>query len=111
MPRTGMVQLVRHTCAGGSIEIVPTQWHMPGIISTSAIAKGFLLDGQWISGGAVAEIRSPYDQSIVGAVAVAARAHAEQAIAAAIRAFEITRRMPAFDRQRILREVAQGITQ
>src|SRR5207248_11210500 len=26
--------------------------HMPGIISTSAIAKGFLLDGQWISGGA-----------------------------------------------------------
>ena len=85
--------------------------HMPGIISTSAIAKGFLLDGQWISGGAVAEIRSPYDQSIVGAVAVAARAHVERAIVTAVHAFQITRRMPAFERQRILREVAQGITQ
>src|SRR5438132_7092532 len=30
--------------------------HMPGSISTSAIAKGFLLDGQWINDGAVAEI-------------------------------------------------------
>src|SRR5438876_4302198 len=85
--------------------------HMPGIISTSAIAKGFLLDGQWINDGAVAEIRSPYDQRVVGAVAVATRTHAEQAIAAAIRAFEITRRMPAFDRQQILREIAPSIEQ
>ena len=84
---------------------------MPGIISTPAIAKGFLLDGQWINHGAVAEIHSPYDQSIVGAVAVATRTHAEQSIAAAVRAFEATRRMPAFERQRILREIAQSIAQ
>src|SRR5438105_11598181 len=84
---------------------------MPGIISTSAIAKGFLVDGQWISDGAVSEIRSPFDQRIVGAVAVATREHAEQAIAAALRAFETTRRLPAFERQRILREIAQGIAQ
>src|SRR2546423_9507434 len=84
---------------------------MPGIISTPASAKGFLLDGRWINNGAVAEIRSPYDQSIVGAAAVATRAHAEQAIAAAVRTFETTRRLPAFERQRILREIAQGIAQ
>src|SRR5207302_3964739 len=84
---------------------------MPGFISTSAIAKGFLLDGQWISGGAVAEIRSPYDQSIVGAAAVATRTHAEQSIAADVRAFETTRRLPAFVRQRVLRQIARGIAQ
>ena len=84
---------------------------MPGIISTSATLKGFLLDGQWISGGAVAEIRSPYDQSIVGAVAVATRTHAEQSIAAAVRTFETMRRLPTFERQRILREIAHGIAQ
>ena len=84
---------------------------MPGIVSTPVVAKGFLLDGQWITDSAVAEIHSPYDQSIVGAVAMATRAHAEQAITTAVRVFETTRRSPAFERQRILREIAESIEQ
>jgi acyl-CoA reductase-like NAD-dependent aldehyde dehydrogenase len=84
---------------------------MSSVISTSATAKGFLLDGQWINNGTVSEIRSPYDQRVVGAVGMATRAHAEQAVTAAVRAFEVTRRLPAYERQRILRDVARGIAQ
>src|SRR5436853_7202106 len=111
MPRTGMAHLLATAAQVVASKLSRRSEHMPGSISTSAIAKGFLLDGQWINGGAVAEIRSPYDQRVVGAVAVATRTHAEQAIAAAVRTFETTRRLPAFERQRILREVAHGIAQ
>jgi acyl-CoA reductase-like NAD-dependent aldehyde dehydrogenase len=73
-------------------------------------AAAFLLDGKWISAGRkVAEVRSPYDQSVVGAVAQATPADAEAAIAAAVRAFAVTRKLPAYERQRVLRKVAEII--
>ena len=37
------------------------------------------------------------------------REHAEAAIAAAVKAFGTTRRLPAFERQRVLRQIADGI--
>ena len=43
---------------------------------------GFLLDGRWISEGELHQIRSPYDQEVVGAVVIGTRRHAEAAIAA-----------------------------
>ena len=67
--------------------------------------KGFFLDGKWIEAGDLVEIRSPYDQSIVGEVFQGRREHAEAAIAAAVKAFGTTRRLPAFERQRVLRQV------
>src|SRR5215813_2090326 len=72
--------------------------------------KGFFLDGKWIESGDVVEIRSPYDQSVVGEVYQGRREHAEAAIAAAVKAFGTTRRLPAFERQRVLRQVAATIT-
>ena len=39
------------------------------------------------------------------------REHAEAAIAAAVKAFGTTRRLPAFERQRVLRRVVQNISQ
>jgi acyl-CoA reductase-like NAD-dependent aldehyde dehydrogenase len=39
------------------------------------------------------------------------REHALMAIAAAIRAFETTRRLPAFERQRVLRDIARSLTE
>src|ERR1041384_7545158 len=71
--------------------------------------KGFFLDGKWIEDGSLVEIRSPYDQSVVGEVFQGRREHAEAAIAAAVKAFGTTRRLPAFERQRVLKRVAQGI--
>ena len=80
---------------------------MPEVATT----RGFLLDGQWINNGSVAEVRSPYDQSVVGEVSMAGPRELERAIAAAVRVFEATRRLPAFERQRILLEIAQLISE
>jgi acyl-CoA reductase-like NAD-dependent aldehyde dehydrogenase len=70
---------------------------------------GFLLDGRWLSEGELKEVRAPYDQEVVGAVVYGTRRHAEAAIAAAVKAFETTRRLPAYERQRVLRAVADGL--
>ncbi|MGH9497766.1 MAG: aldehyde dehydrogenase family protein [Terriglobales bacterium] len=71
--------------------------------------QGFLVDGRWIEEGDPVEIRAPYDRSVIGRVFQGRREHAEAAIAAAVKAFGTTRRLPAFERQRMLRRVAQGI--
>jgi len=70
---------------------------------------GFLVDGKWVEDGDVIDIKAPYDGAIVGRVFQGRRSHAEGAIAAAVKAFGTTRRLPAFERQRVLRRVAEGI--
>ncbi len=81
--------------------------------STTASANtfGFLLDGQWLSEGTAFEVRSPYDHSLIAITFRPTSDHIETAIQAAVRAFEITRKLPAYERQRILRAVAQSITE
>src|SRR6516164_7360660 len=71
--------------------------------------QGFLLDGKWIEDGDVVEVKSPYDGSVIGRVFQGRREHADAAIAAAVKAFSTTRRLPAFERQRVLRRVAESI--
>jgi acyl-CoA reductase-like NAD-dependent aldehyde dehydrogenase len=78
---------------------------------TPVATHAFLLDGKWIEGGDELEIRAPYDGSVVGRVFQGRREHADAAIAAAVKAFGTTRRLPAFERQRVLRRVAENITQ
>ncbi len=78
------------------------------IVSTQTF--GFLLDGRWLSEGDSLDVRSPYDQSVVGTTYRPTAAHAEAAVQAATRAFETTRKLPAYERQRVLHTVAQGIT-
>ena len=72
---------------------------------------GFLVDGRWIEEGDLVEVKAPYDGSVIGRVFQGRRPHAEAAIAAAVKAFGTTRRLPAFERQRVLRRVAEGIAQ
>src|SRR5438105_8204223 len=72
---------------------------------------GFLVDGKWVEDGDVIDIKAPYDGAIVGRVFQGRRSHAEAAITAAVKAFGTTRRLPAFERQRVLRRVAQGIAE
>jgi acyl-CoA reductase-like NAD-dependent aldehyde dehydrogenase len=73
--------------------------------------QAFLLDGKWIGEGDVVEIHSPYDGSVIGRVFQGRREHAEAAIASAVKAFGTTRRLPAFERQRVLRQVAQSLVE
>jgi len=78
---------------------------------TPISTKGFLLDGKWIEDGDLVEVRAPYDGNPVGQVFQGRREHAEAAIAASVKAFGTTRRLPAFERQRVLRRVAQHIAE
>jgi len=84
---------------------------MAQMIATPVATHGFLLDGKWVEEGDPVEIRAPYDGSVVGRVFQGRREHAEAAIAAAVKAFGTTRRLPAFERQRVLRRVAESIAQ
>jgi acyl-CoA reductase-like NAD-dependent aldehyde dehydrogenase len=70
---------------------------------------GFYLDGKWLEEGDIVEIRAPYDGAVIARVYQGRREHAEAAIAAAVKAFGTTRRLPAFERQRVLRAIADGI--
>src|SRR6266850_1025065 len=70
---------------------------------------GFFLDGKWLEEGDVVEIRAPYDGAVVGRVYRGRREHAQAAIAAAVKAFGTTRRLPAFERQRVLHQIATGM--
>ncbi len=70
----------------------------------------FYVDRRWVSDGERIEIRSPGTGEVVGTTFRADSAALEAAIAAAVRAFEITRKMGGFERQRVLREIAAGIT-
>jgi acyl-CoA reductase-like NAD-dependent aldehyde dehydrogenase len=84
---------------------------MAQMTATPVTTQGFLVDGKWIEEGDPVEIRAPYDRSVIGRVFQGRREHAEAAIAAAVKAFGTTRRLPVFERQRMLRRVAQGLTQ
>ena len=84
---------------------------MSQLTATPVITRGFFLDGKWIEAGEPLEVRSPYDQSVIGQVFQGTKEHAEAAIRAAVKAFGTTRRLPAFERQRVLRRVAQTIAE
>ncbi len=71
----------------------------------------FLVGGRWLNEGERFEVLAPHDGSVVGTAFRASPAHLEAAIQAAVRAFEITRKLPAYERQRVLRAVAQGIAE
>jgi len=77
----------------------------------SAGTHGFLVDGQWIEGGTPVEVHSPFDGKVVAQVFQGTRENARQAVQAAVRAFEVTRKLPAYERQRVLRHVSAGIAE
>jgi acyl-CoA reductase-like NAD-dependent aldehyde dehydrogenase len=70
---------------------------------------GFFVDGAWHAEGERFEIRTPGDDSVVGATYRGGPEHLEAAIRAAVRAFDETRRMPTYERERILHHISSGI--
>jgi acyl-CoA reductase-like NAD-dependent aldehyde dehydrogenase len=83
---------------------------MAEITATPVSTQGFFVDGRWWEEGDPVEVRTPYDGSVMGSVFQGRREHAEAAIAAAVKAFGTTRRLPAFERQRVLRRVSENIS-
>lgn len=72
---------------------------------------GFLIDGRWLEEGTAFDVLSPFNGTLAGIAHRASASHLEEAIQAAQRAFEVTRRIPAHERQRILRTIADAIVQ
>ena len=83
---------------------------MAQMTTTPVRTQGFYLQGKWIEEGKPVEVRAPYDGTPIAQVFQATREHAEKAIQGAVRAFGSTRKFPAFERQRVLRAIAQHIT-
>jgi acyl-CoA reductase-like NAD-dependent aldehyde dehydrogenase len=70
---------------------------------------GFLLCGkEWIDGESF-EVRSPWDQGLVGRVTVATRADARQAVNHATASLRRTRALPRWKRREILEDVAGSL--
>ena len=69
-----------------------------------------LLAGQWVESPDPLVVANPADPgNPAGATYLATAAQYEQAVTAAVAAFEETRRLPAFERGRILRAISAGI--
>jgi acyl-CoA reductase-like NAD-dependent aldehyde dehydrogenase len=83
---------------------------MAQMTTTPVRTQGFYLQGKWIEEGTPVEIHAPYDGTPIAVVYQATRQHVDKAIQAAAKAFGSTRRLPAFERQRVLRAIAQHIT-
>lgn len=64
------------------------------------------IDGQWVTGGALIEVRNKYSQQVIGALPVARQTDVDAAIAAADRAAPVMAAMPAYRRSDLLARTA-----
>jgi len=91
----------------------PNKPDMSTLESTLAPTRGiysYYLAGHWLTSAQVVEVTSPYDQRVVGRVSMATPEHIEQAIEAADKAFAITRKLAAYERQGALAKIAAELT-
>jgi acyl-CoA reductase-like NAD-dependent aldehyde dehydrogenase len=70
---------------------------------------GFLMCGKEWSEGEALEVRSPWDQGLVGRVTIATRADARQAVNHAVASMRRTRALPRWKRREILEDVAAAL--
>ncbi len=61
-----------------------------------------LIGGEWRDSDDVMEVRFPYDDSVVGEVSMANATDMDDAMAAACKGYEITRKLPSYRRSEIL---------
>ena len=78
-------------------------------MANKKMSRGFLLGGQEIFAGDEMEIRSPWDESVVGTVREATRQHAIEAVRMLDASFAVTRRLASYERKEILERVAAKI--
>ena len=70
---------------------------------------GFLLCGKEWSEGEALEVRSPWDQGLVGKVTIATRADAREAVNHAVASLRRTRSKPRWKRREILENIAASL--
>lgn len=70
---------------------------------------GFLLCGKEWNDGEALDVRSPWDQGLVGKVTIATRADARQAVNHAVASLRRTRALPRWKRREILEDIAGSL--
>ncbi|MEI7849487.1 MAG: aldehyde dehydrogenase family protein, partial [Chloroflexota bacterium] len=65
-----------------------------------------LIDGQWVNGGSLMEVRNKYNGQVIGALPTARREDLDSAIDAAERAETVMADLPAYKRAEILLRTA-----
>ena len=70
---------------------------------------GFLLCGKEWKEGEALEVRSPWDQGLIGKVTMATRADAREAVNHAVASMRRTRALPRWKRREILEEIASSL--
>ena len=78
-------------------------------ISTAPLELAPVVGGRTVPTGSTYEVRSPYNDDLVAVVHRAGPAEIEAAIAGAVRAFQVTRKLPAWRRAEILSRIADAI--
>ncbi|MEW5900260.1 MAG: aldehyde dehydrogenase family protein [Acidobacteriota bacterium] len=68
-----------------------------------------LINGQWKESKNIREIKSPYDQAVVGKVHFAGKEQVEEALAAADNAFAKTRQLSSYERSAALEKISSKI--
>src|SRR3954449_3334758 len=82
----------------------------PMAIAAATQPHPIYLAGRWVDSPDVLVIDNPADAGTpAGTTYNATEAQYEEAVEAAVAAFEITRKMPAYERGRILRDISAGI--
>ncbi|UCD64887.1 MAG: aldehyde dehydrogenase family protein [Candidatus Zixiibacteriota bacterium] len=69
-----------------------------------------LLDGQWVDRDKKIEVTDPFDNSVIDTVPAGSKKDVESALSAAVRGFEITKRMTVYQRAQILFKTASIIS-
>jgi acyl-CoA reductase-like NAD-dependent aldehyde dehydrogenase len=83
--------------------------HAADAASQAVPEYGALVGGEWRRTGQTMEVRSPYDDALIAVIHRAGPAEIEAAIAAAVRAFPITRALPSWRRAEILERISATI--
>src|SRR6187200_2194483 len=79
-------------------------------VATATKPHPIYLAGRWVDSPDVLEVSNPADpDNPAGSTFHATSDQYEEAVSAAVAAFEETRRLPAYERGRILREISAGI--
>ena len=71
--------------------------------------RPYYVAGRWQESDDRLEVVNPYDGSVVGVTSYASEAHVEEALTAAERAFDQTRRLPAYARSEALLRIRDGM--
>jgi glyceraldehyde-3-phosphate dehydrogenase (NADP+) len=81
------------------------------VASSHTGVYSFYLAGQWLTSPQVVDVISPFDQRVVGRVSLATPGHVAQAMDAAHRAFAVTRKLGAYERQNALAKISAELTE